>query len=256
MKDHHLDLNRLPNHVAVIMDGNGRWARKRLGNRIVGHEEGANSVREVARCCRELGIPYLTFYAFSKENWQRPKSEVDGLWYLLGKFLKSELAELIDKEIRICHLGDSEGIPQDVLEELHSVVAKTARCDKLVLSLALNYGGRQEIIRAARCFADDVRKGKYRPEDASMEVFSQYLFSAQLPDPDLIIRTGGEQRLSNFLLWQLAYAEIYITKVLWPDFREPEFLEALYDYQKRERRFGKTSEQLQADRLDSNEARS
>jgi undecaprenyl diphosphate synthase len=226
------------------MDGNGRWAKRRLRNRLVGHEEGANSVREVVRCCRELGIPYLTLYAFSKENWQRPKSEVQGLWYLLHRFLKSELPELLDKEIRLCHIGDPEGIPQDVIQALQSAELQTARFDKLLVNLAINYGGRQEILRAAGLFADDVRKGKYHPEDASPEIFSQYLFTAQIPDPDLIIRTGGEQRISNFLLWQLAYSEIYVTKVLWPDFRESEFIDALRDYQSRERRFGKTSEQV------------
>ncbi len=250
MKDHQLDRSRIPNHIAIIMDGNGRWAKQRLSNRIVGHEEGANSVREVARCCLELGIPYLTLYAFSKENWQRPKAEVEGLWRLLLRFLKSELSELIDKKIRLVHLGDQEGIPQAVLRELQSVVHLTSEHSKLVLSLAINYGGRQEILRAASLFAEDVLKGVRRPEDASPEVFSQYLYTARLPDPDLIIRTGGESRVSNFLLWQLAYSEVYLTSVLWPDFREAEFIAALQDYQQRERRFGKTSDQINSVRLE------
>lgn len=235
---HQLDVDQLPRHVAIIMDGNGRWAKKRFLNRIVGHEEGANSVRAVVRSCRELGIPCLTLYAFSKENWQRPPAEVDALWHLLKKFLISELPELLDKGIRVCHIGDLEGIPDDVARELLKVIDETKHLDQLVVNLAVNYGGRQEIERAARLFAEDVRTGKYSPEELSGELFSSYLFTRGTPDPDLIIRTSGEYRVSNFLLWQLAYAELYITDVLWPDFREEEFLAALRDYQKRERRFG------------------
>jgi undecaprenyl diphosphate synthase len=239
-----LDPERLPRHIAIIMDGNGRWARERNRSRIFGHREGSNSVREVVSCCRRLGIPYLTLYAFSKENWQRPNREVRALWQLLKRFLKSQLPEIIEKEIRLCHLGDPEGIPGDVVAQLQAAVAKTAHYDKLTLSLAINYGGRQELARAARLFAVDVRQGKCDLHDFSPERLSEYLFTADLPDPDLMIRTGGEYRVSNFLLWQLAYAELYITKVLWPDFREPHFWEALGEYQRRERRFGKTSEQI------------
>lgn len=241
-----LDLDRLPRHIAVIMDGNGRWARERNRRRVFGHREGSNSVRDIVSCCRRLGIPYLTLYAFSKENWQRPEAEVKALWRLLKSFLKSQLQEIMEKEIRLCHLGDTEGIPADVARELRAAIAQTARFDKLTLSLAINYGGRQEITRAARLFAADVQQGKSSLEDLSPECFSRYLFTVSLPDPDLIIRTGGEHRVSNFLLWQLAYTEIYVTRVLWPDFREPQFLEALRDYQKRERRFGRTSEQIEA----------
>ena len=239
-----LDLNRLPRHVAVIMDGNGRWARAKLRNRIFGHEQGTESVREVVRCCRKLGIPYLTLYAFSKENWQRPETEVKALWHLLKRFLHSELPELIEQEIRLRHLGDIRDIPPEVLQELLSVVEQTAGFDKLVLSLAINYGGRQEIVRAAKLLAEGVLKGSYRPEDFTPELLSQHLFTSRYPDPDLVIRTGGEFRVSNFLLWQLAYAELFITPTLWPDFREPEFMAALADYQQRERRFGKTGEQV------------
>jgi len=241
-----LDLDRLPRHIAVIMDGNGRWARERNRRRVFGHREGSNSVRDIVSCCRRLGIPYLTLYAFSKENWQRPEAEVKALWRLLKSFLKSQLQEIMEKEIRLCHLGDTEGIPADVARELRAAIAQTARFDKLTLSLAINYGGRQEITRAAKLFAADVQQGKSSLEDLSPEYFSRYLFTVSLPDPDLIIRTGGEHRVSNFLLWQLAYTEIYVTRVLWPDFREPQFLEALRDYQKRERRFGRTSEQIEA----------
>lgn len=244
MKIHELDSDRLPRHVAIIMDGNGRWAKKRLRNRITGHEEGAKSVREVVRCCRELGIPYLTLYAFSKENWQRPAAEVKGLWLLLKRFLASELPELIEQKIRLCHLGDPDGIPDDVLQALRNVIVKTSRYDKLVLNLAINYGGRQEIVRAAAQFASDVLQGKCEPDEITTETFSRYFFTSTIPDPDLVIRTGGEKRVSNFLLWQIAYAELYITDVLWPDFREGDFIKALKDYARRERRFGKISEQI------------
>lgn len=240
-----LDLNKLPRHVAIIMDGNGRWARKRLRNRIVGHEEGANSVREVVRCCRELGIPYLTLYSFSKENWRRPHVEVNALWSLLKRFLHSELPEMIEKEIRLLHFGDKDGIPEDVLGELENAVAATSRFNRLHLALALNYGGRQEILRATELFVRDVLEGKASPQDLTQDLFARYLFTSQIPDPDLIIRTGGEYRISNFLLWQLAYSEIYTTPVLWPDFHKPELIAALEDYQSRERRFGKTGEQVQ-----------
>lgn len=245
---HQLDLERLPRHVAIIMDGNGRWAKKRFLNRIGGHEEGANSVRAVVRSCRELGIPYLTLYAFSKENWQRPASEVNALWHLLKKFLISELPELLDKEIRLCHIGDIDGIPEDVVRELLRVIDQTRDLNRLVVNLAVNYGGRQEIERAARLFAADVQMGKHSPEDLSTELFSSYLFTEGVPDPDLIIRTSGEYRVSNFLLWQLAYAELYITDVLWPDFREENFLAALSDYQRRDRRFGTYDDQMQTER--------
>lgn len=240
-----LDPDRLPRHIAVIMDGNGRWAKERNRKRVFGHREGSKSVRDIVTVCRRLGIPYLTLYAFSKENWQRPEAEVKALWRLLKSFLKSQMAEMIEKEIRLHHLGDAEGIPGDVLQELQAAVARTARFDKLTLSLAINYGGRQEITRAARLFAADVQAGRCDLEGLSPEGFSRYLLAPDLPYPDLVIRTGGEHRVSNFLLWQLAYAEIYLTRVLWPDFREAQFLEALCDFQRRERRFGKTSEQIE-----------
>jgi undecaprenyl diphosphate synthase len=243
---HALDPHRLPVHVAIIMDGNGRWAEQRLRNRIYGHNEGAASVREVVRCCRRLGIPHLTLYAFSKENWHRPELEVKALWRMLRRFLKSEAAELVEKEIRLSHLGDREGMPPEVLRELENIEQRTARFDKLVLNLALNYGGRQEIVRAGKHLLADVLTGRLAVEEITPESFSQRLYTAGTPDPDLIIRTGGEYRLSNFLLWQLAYAELYFTKVLWPDFREPQFLEALADFQNRERRFGKISEQVRS----------
>ncbi|MGD9503564.1 MAG: isoprenyl transferase [Syntrophobacteraceae bacterium] len=239
-----LDPDRLPRHVAMIMDGNGRWARGRLRDRIFGHETGTESVREMVRCCRKLGIPYLTLYAFSKENWSRPESEVKSLWRLLKHAMKAERAELVKNGIRIRHLGDWDGLPSDVAEEIQRVIEDTSKCDKLVVSFAINYGGRQEIVRAAQLFAADVQGGRCNLEDLTPETFSQYLFTSGMPEPDLLIRTSGELRISNFLLWQLAYTEIYVTDTLWPDFREAAFIEALRDYQGRERRFGKTGDQL------------
>jgi undecaprenyl diphosphate synthase len=191
-----------------------------------------------------LGVPYLTLYALSKENLQRPEREVRALWRLLKSYLISQLPEMMEKEIRFCHFGDTEGIPRDIVNQLQITIEETERNDKLYLGLAINYGGRQEITRAAECFAQDVQKGKCDPHELTPERFSQYLLTAQFPDPDLVIRTGGEYRVSNFLLWQLAYSEIFITNVLWPDFREPQLIEAMSEYQRRERRFGRTSEQI------------
>jgi undecaprenyl diphosphate synthase len=239
-----LDPKKLPRHVAIIMDGNGRWAKKKAQNRVFGHEEGANAVRDVVRCARKVGVSYLSLYVFSKENWKRPKMEISALWRLLKAMLRSELPELIENEVRLRHIGDREGIPRDILEEMDRVQERTAEFDKLVLSLCVNYGGRQEIAYAARMFAADVEAGRYRPEDCTPELLSRYLYAPEIPNPDLLIRTSGEYRISNFLLWQLAYSEIYITSTLWPDFREQELVEAIRDYQKRERRFGRTSDQL------------
>ena len=239
-----LDLERLPRHVAIIMDGNGRWATQKVRNRIFGHKNGAESVRAIVTCCRELGIRYLTLYVFSKENWNRPQKEVKALWELLAKYLKSELNELIDKQIRLHHIGDDDGVPASVLEQLGIAEHKTAHFDRLVLSLAVNYGGRQEITRAAKLLLADAMNGAWGASQLSTELFSRYLYGADLPDPDLIIRTGGEIRVSNFLLWQIAYAELYFTEVLWPDFGKADFVEALKEFQRRERRFGRTSEQI------------
>ncbi len=241
---HQVDSNRLPRHVAIIMDGNGRWARQKLRNRAFGHNEGVNRVRDILRLCLDLGIPCLTLYAFSKENWQRPSSEVRVLWRLLKRFLRSELAELTEKEVRVSHLGDVEDIPVDVLREFRYVIEQTSKFDKLFLNLAINYGGRQEILRAVKLLVQDSLSGKIDLAGLSNDIFSQYLFTNGLPDPDLIIRTSGEYRVSNFLLWQMAYSEIYITNVLWPDFHEAQFMEAIAEFQSRERRFGKTGDQV------------
>lgn len=241
---HQLDPNRLPRHVAIIMDGNGRWAKQRFRKRVFGHEEGADSVREVVRSCLELGIPFLTLYAFSKENWKRPPAEVKALWELLKRFLHAELPTLAEKEIRLIHVGDVEGIPGDVMGELNKAVDITRPFRKLTVTLAINYGGRQEIAKAAMRFAADVERGDADVSSLTPELFSRYLFTRHLPELDFLIRTGGELRISNFLLWQMAYTEIYFTKVLWPDFRQPQFTEALLDYQRRERRFGMTGDQV------------
>ena len=241
---HRLDLTRLPRHVAVIMDGNGRWAKQKLRRRVFGHEEGAVSAREIIRSCQKFGIPFLTLYAFSKENWQRPALEVDAIWRLLKRFLISELPELVEKEVRLIHIGDPDGIPDDVAQELRNVTERTSGFSSLIVNLALNYGGRQEIVRAAAKFAEDAGNGKCLPGDLTAETFGRYLFTSHAPDPDLLIRTGGEQRVSNFLLWQIAYTELYVTGDYWPEFREPQLIEALLDYQSRERRFGKTGEQI------------
>ncbi|MFZ2446431.1 MAG: isoprenyl transferase [Syntrophobacteraceae bacterium] len=241
-----LDLKSLPRHVAIIMDGNGRWAKLKLRNRIHGHKEGANSVRDVVSTCRRLGIPYLTLYAFSKENWNRPSTEIRALWGLLDRYLKSELPEFISKEIRLLHIGDAEGIPEYVLKHLRNFEENTAGFDKLIVNLALNYGGRQEIVRAAKLFAGDILNGRFGIGEISPQLFSRYLYTAGCPDPDLVIRTGGEIRVSNFLLWQLAYAELYFTEVLWPDFREANLIAALREFQSRERRYGRTGEQVKS----------
>ncbi len=239
-----LNSKRLPRHVAVIMDGNGRWAKKRLRGRIYGHKEGANSARDIVTCSRRLGIPYLTLYTFSKENWNRPQTEIKALWGLLERFLKSETPELIEQEISLRHIGDLQGIPPKMLKTLRTTEELTARFDKLILNLALNYGGRQEVVQAAKLFAADIASGLIGPGQITTEMFSSYLYTSDCPDPDFVIRTGGELRVSNFLLWQIAYAELYFTEILWPDFREADFMEALREFQSRERRFGRTGEQV------------
>lgn len=248
-----LDLERLPLHVAIVMDGNGRWARQRVRNRVFGHRKGAENVRTILTCCNELGIPYLTLYAFSEENWNRPAKEVKALWELLERFLKSELPELVKNRVRLRHIGDDTGIPASIMAQLFAAERETAGFDGLTLSLALNYGGRQEITRAVRLFTADVMNGTYSADQLSAELFSRYLYDPELPDPDLVIRTGGEIRVSNFLLWQIAYAELYFTEVFWPDFGKDKFIEALAEFQRRERRFGRTGEQVKKNRQSTDE---
>ena len=239
-----LNPNALPRHVAVIMDGNGRWARKKAMNRIRGHEEGAESVREIVRTTREIGIPYLTLYAFSEENWKRPAMEVQALMRLLKRFLKSELQEMLDNGIRLQTIGRTHKLPDDVRAVLTDTMEKTSRNRNMVLTLALSYGGRQELLDGVNRLAQRVQAGDLAPGDVNEEMFSLCLYTADMPDPDLLIRTSGEFRISNFLLWQIAYSEIYVTPTLWPDFRKEEYLSSLADYQKRERRFGATGDQV------------
>jgi undecaprenyl diphosphate synthase len=226
------------------MDGNGRWAKKRSLNRIKGHREGIASVRVIVRTCRELGVAVLTLYAFSTENWRRPGEEVLALMGLLKRFLKAELAEMMENKIRLVAIGDIERLPEDVLDVLRHAMKETEKNEGMVLNLALSYGGRDEIVKAARGIAQDVREGRFGPEGITKELFSRYLYTAGLPDPDLLIRTSGEMRVSNFLLWQIAYSELFVTETLWPDFRKEELLQILRAYQMRERRFGLTGEQL------------
>lgn len=229
----------LPVHVAIIMDGNGRWAQKRLLARLRGHEKGSEAVRMAVRTCRELGIAYLTLYAFSTENWQRPRSEVDGLMRLLRRFLETELPEMRRNNIRLHVIGRTERLPADVQRALSQAVAATQANTAMQLNLALSYGGRDEITRAARALAAEVHAGAMRVEDITEERLAARLDTRGIPDPDLLIRTGGDMRISNFLLWQLAYAELFVIPTLWPDFDRDQLLKILNEFQTRERRFGR-----------------
>jgi undecaprenyl diphosphate synthase len=221
------------------MDGNGRWAKKRLLNRIKGHEKGAEAVRTIVRACREIRIPNLTLYAFSTENWQRPQSEIVALMALLKNFLKSEQKEMLDNNIRLNAIGQTERLPQDVQQTLHKVMTVTRKNDGMLLNLALSYGGRAEIVKMVKEIAIKVKNSNIEPDSITPELISEHLYTSEIPDPDLLIRTSGEMRISNFLLWQIAYTEIYVTDTLWPDFAKDEFVRILIDYQHRKRRFGK-----------------
>jgi undecaprenyl diphosphate synthase len=243
-KDSVVDLKRLPRHVAIMMDGIGRWAEKRHEPRLFGHKAGADSVRDVVEAARELGIQVLTLYAFSSENWNRPTREVSGLMSILKRFLVSELSRMQKNDIRLSCIGELERLPDEVRMVLLDSIAKTSANSAMILNLALSYGARDELARAARRLAEACLAGQLKPGDITPELISENLYTADLPDPDLLIRTGGEVRLSNFLLWQLSYAEIFFTDVMWPDFRKEIFLKAILDYQKRERRFGRTGAQL------------
>ncbi len=234
-----LDPEKIPAHLAVIMDGNGRWAKKRLMNRVRGHEKGVETARVVVRACREIGIPVLTLYAFSSENWGRPKAEVTALMGLFKKFLLAEREDLMAQGIRLKALGEIGRLPSDVRETLLGVTAETRDNTEMTLNLALSYGSRGEIVETVKAIADKVKSGRLDPSDINEGTVGDHLYTAGLPDPDLMIRTSGEQRISNFLLWQIAYAEISFTKTLWPDFSRDELLEILLDFQSRERRFGK-----------------
>jgi undecaprenyl diphosphate synthase len=233
-----LDRNKLPRHVAIIPDGNGRWAKQRLLNRTKGHEKGADAVRAITRTCRELNIPNLTLYAFSTENWQRPKSEIQALMSLIKRFLASEEEEMLRNDIRLGIIGQPHRLPEDVQAAIAKVKSATARNNGMLLNLALSYGGRTELTDMVRAIADKVAVGELQPQQIDEQLISEHLYTQGLPDPDLLIRTSGEMRISNFLLWQIAYAEIVVTPTLWPDFGRAEFLQILAQYQGRERRFG------------------
>jgi len=239
-----LNPDKLPCHVAIIMDGNGRWAKKRGLARIAGHQKGINSVRDVVRTSRELGIQWVTLYAFSEENWKRPKHEIKALMNLLNRFLKGEQEEMLEKGIRLTCIGRVEKLPPEVQGTLWRTIEMTSHNKEMTLTLALSYGGRQEILNALRLMLKDIEQGALKEKQITEDRFGSYLYTADMPDPDLLIRTSGEYRISNFLLWQVAYTEIYVTPTLWPDFHKERYLEALLDYQKRERRFGSTGEQI------------
>lgn len=238
---------KLPRHIAIIMDGNGRWAKARNLPRIAGHREGINSVREITRACGELGIDYLTLYTFSQENWARPVREVSALMNLLVETIRREIDELIGNNVRLRVIGRLEEMPSGPREELQEGIQRTSENTGLNLVLALNYGGRTEILDAIRELCRKVARGDLSPDKLSESMFSRHLYTAGMPDPDMVIRTSGEHRISNFLLWQLAYSELYITPVHWPAFRKEELYEAIQDYQLRERRFGRVSEQMRGE---------
>ncbi|TFH22054.1 MAG: isoprenyl transferase [Myxococcales bacterium] len=238
------DGNDLPRHVAIIMDGNGRWAQARGLSRIQGHRAGKESVREVVETAREIGIEYLTLYAFSSENWQRPQREIDALMRLLRRYLRTEVAKMMRYGIRLRAIGNLRRLPREVVSELHAVEEKTRQNSRMTVLLAVSYGGREEIVQAARKLARRVRDGALDPADIDENAFDESMMTAGVPDPDLLIRTSGEMRLSNFLLWQLAYTELYMTDTLWPDFRRDQFIEAVEHYKQRQRRFGKTGAQI------------
>ncbi len=243
MKDK-ISKEKLPQHIAVIMDGNGRWAKKQGAARVFGHKSAIKSVREVTEGCAELGVEFLTLYAFSTENWARPKYEITALMELLVSSLTSEINTLMDNNIRLTTIGDTQSLPKHCRKELREAIHSTAKNRGMTLVLALSYSGKWDITQACQKIAEEVGKGKIEAENIDQEMISEYLVTAGIPDPELLIRTSGEQRISNFLLWQMAYTEFYITETLWPDFRKEHLYTAIMNYQERERRFGKISEQI------------
>ncbi len=241
-----IPINNLPAHVAIIMDGNGRWAKSQGEKRLEGHKAGAKTVREITTYAREIGIKYLTLYAFSQQNFGRPEEEVKGLMQLLVEYVKGEWDTIMNNGIRLTAIGDIEALPLVTRTALNSLIKASAKNRAMTLCLALAYGGREEITMAMQKLAAEVAKGTLKPQDITKELISSRLYTADMPDPDLIIRTSGEMRISNFLLWQLAYSELYITDTLWPDFHKEEFFAAIKNYANRERRFGLTSAQISA----------
>jgi undecaprenyl diphosphate synthase len=236
--------DKIPKHVAIIMDGNGRWAAQFGNERTFGHEHGVEAVRSVVEGAGEVGVKYLTLYAFSTENWSRPKLEVDALMGLLVQSISDETDELLKSNVRLRVIGDVLSLPQNVQEKLEWSIAKLNNCTGLTLVLALSYSSKWEIVEAVKHIATEVKSGKLEPADIDYDLMNRYLNTSNMPDPELLIRTSGECRISNFLLWQIAYSELYFTPKLWPDFRKEDLFEAIFDYQNRERRFGKTSEQI------------
>lgn len=241
-----IDTHRLPQHIAIIMDGNGRWAKQRGLDRTFGHKEGANTVRRILRECGRLGIPYLTLYAFSTENWNRPKAEVDALMSLLVSALRDELPQLMGNQVRLNVIGNLDDLPLPCRQGLDDAIRRTSANTRITLTLALSYSGRSELKNCMKKIAEKIENQELSSKEISDEIILQNLYTHALPDPDILIRTGGEQRVSNFLLWQIAYAELFFSPILWPDFSEEHLRDIIIQYQSRERRFGKTSEQINA----------
>jgi undecaprenyl diphosphate synthase len=242
-----INKDKLPSHVAVIMDGNGRWAEQKGNGRIFGHQNGVVAVRETVEAAAELGIGYLTLYAFSTENWNRPREEIDALMSLLVLTIQNDIKTLNDNNVRLKVIGDTDSLPVKVKKQLANAIKDTSSNTGLILVLALSYSGRWEIVNAMRDIATDVKAGKILIDELSCDTFNRYLSTSEIPDPELLIRTSGEYRISNFLLWQIAYTELYFTEILWPDFRKEHFFDAILDFQKRERRFGKISAQIKSE---------
>ena len=239
-----IDRERLPQHIAIIMDGNGRWAKERGKQRLFGHQSAIQSVREVSEASAEIGVKYLTLYAFSTENWNRPLAEVSGLMSLLATTITKEVSTMNKNSIKLNAIGDLKSLPEANYKQLMQALADTSHNTRMTLTLALSYSGRWDLMQAMRRMAEDVAQGKLQPDAVNDTLISSYLSTAGMPDPELLIRTSGEERISNFLLWQLAYSELYFTPKYWPDFRKVDLYEAILNYQHRERRFGKTSEQV------------
>lgn len=247
MKIEDLDKNRIPQHVAIIMDGNGRWAQKQAHKRIFGHQNAMTAVRQAVEAAVQCGVKYLTLYTFSTENWNRPQEEIDGLMELLIKAVRDETKTLMDNNVRLQTIGDITRIPEKSRSKLLECIETTAGNTAMTLILALSYSSRWEVAQALRSLCNDAREGRLLPDDITEETLRNYLVTRNYPDPDLLIRTGGELRISNFLLWQMAYTELYFSDQLWPDFRHEDFYAAVYDFQNRQRRFGKTGDQVKKD---------
>ena len=243
-----VDINNLPKHIAIIMDGNGRWAKKRFLPRIAGHRAGVKTVDRIVTICRKIGIKALTLYSFSEENWSRPKNEINALMEILKRYLKKELDRMLKEDIRFNTIGTIDNLPLSAQKIIQDAKERTKNNEGMVLTLALSYGSRSEIVDAVREIASDIKKNKISVEDITLGLFQSYLYTKDLPEPDLLIRTSGELRISNFLLYQIAYAELYFTDLLWPDFKEDDLLKAVIEFQKRERRFGMTGEQITKER--------